>query len=121
MKENSDLDIKEMGVISSDFVKVADKLKTATAKIIENKFSNYPIIIMSKSNNKLGSLFIDIKEAYDNEWKYHASYLEILLSNRIVNDDKIFKKRYKNYKEYCCLLVIMEDKSKIIFIPYPED
>ena len=121
MKEKYDLDIEEMGIISSDFVKVADKLKTVTAKIIENKFSNYPIIIMSKSNNKLGSLFIDTNEAYNNQWKYHASYLEILLSNRVINDDKIFKKRFKNYKEYCCLLFVMEDKSKIIFIPYPED
>ena len=121
MEENNDLDIKEMGIISSDFIKVANQLKTATKKITENKFSDYPIIIMSKNDIKLGSLFIDIKELYDNEWKYHASYLEILLSNNIIHNKKIFKKRYKDYNEYCCLLVVMDNKSKIIFIPYPED
>ena len=121
MAENKDLDIQEMGIISSDFIKGADKLKTATKKIIENKFSDYPLIIMCKSDIKLGSLFIDIKEFYENEWKYHASYLEILLSNNIIHDEKIFKKRYKDYNEYCCLLVVMDNKSKIIFIPYPED
>ena len=43
MEENKDLDIQEMGIISSDFIKVADKLKTATKKIIENKKYNPPI------------------------------------------------------------------------------
>ena len=42
MEENNDLDIQEMGVISSDFIKVADKLKIATLKIIEKKFSASP-------------------------------------------------------------------------------
>ena len=121
MEENKDLDIQEMGIISSDFIKVADKLKTAIKKITENKFSDYPLIIMSKSDIKLGSLFIDIKEFYENEWKYYASYLEILLSNNIIHNEKIFKKKYKDYNEYCCLLVVMDNKSKIIFIPYPED
>jgi hypothetical protein len=121
MEENNDLDIQEMGVISSDFIKVADKLKIATLKIIEKKFSDYPVIIMSKNNINIGSLFIDFKEFFDNEWKYFASYLEILSEKNIINNEKIFKEKYKNKDEYCCLLVVMENKSKIIFIPYPED
>ena len=43
MEENKDLDIQEMGIISSDFIKVADKLKTATKKITP---SIVPIIII---------------------------------------------------------------------------
>ena len=72
MEENNDLDIHEMGIISSDFIKVADKLKIASLKIIEKKFSNYPIIIMSKNDINLGSIFIDFKEFFNNEWKYYA-------------------------------------------------
>ena len=121
MEENNDLDIHEMGIISSDFIKVADKLKIASLKIIEKKFSNYPIIIMSKNDINLGSMFIDFKEFFNNEWKYYASYLEILSAKNIINNEKIFKEKYKNKDEYCCLLVVMENKSKIIFIPYPED
>ena len=121
MEENNDLDIHEMGIISSDFIKVADKLKIANLKIIEKKFSNYPIIIMSKNDINLGSLFVDFKEFFNNEWKYYASYLEILSAKNIINNEKIFKEKYKNKDEYCCLLVVMENKSKIIFIPYPED
>ena len=48
MEENKDLDIQEMGIISSDFIKVADKLKTATQKITENKFES------SSLNDNLG-------------------------------------------------------------------
>ena len=96
MEENKDLDIQEMGIISSDFIKVADKLKTATQKIIENKFSNFPIIIMSKNDIKLGSLFIDIKEFYENEWKTYKKndYLTILPNEihrmKAVNSDCLY-------------------------------
>ena len=38
MEENKDLDIQEMGIISSDFIKVADKLKTATKKLLKINF-----------------------------------------------------------------------------------
>ena len=52
---------------------------------------------------------------------YFASYVEILLEKKIISELDIFKEKYKNYKEYCCLLTVINNNSKIIFIPYPED
>ncbi len=118
---DNELSSEEIGIITSDFVKVSDQLKTTCNKIVEKKFSKYPIIIMSRNEVKLGTLLVDINEINDNKWKYFASYLEILQEKKIINDLKVFKESYKNSDEYCCLLTVLNNNSKIIFIPYPED
>ncbi len=118
---NTELNNKEIGLITSDFVKVSDQLKNTCNKIIEKKFSDFPVIIMSKDEINLGTLLIDVNEIKDNKWKYFASYLEFLHSKKIITDIDIFKEKYKNHNEYCCLLTVINNNSKIIFIPYPED
>ena len=119
--KNDELDYKEIGKITSDFIKVSDQLKITNQKIIENKFSKYPIIILSKENINFGTLLIDFNEILNNKWKYFASYLEILLEKKIISNIQAFKENYKNHEEFCCLLVAENNNSKIIFIPYPED
>ena len=64
---NTELSNKEIGLITSDFVKVSDQLKNTCNKIIEKKFSDFPVIIMSKDEIKLGTLLIDVNEIKDNE------------------------------------------------------
>ena len=118
---NTELSNKEIGLITSDFIKVSDQLKNTCNKIIEKKFSDFPVIIMSKDEIKLGSLLIDVNEIKDNEWKYFATYLEFLHSKKIISNIDAFKEKYKNHDEYCCLLTVINNNSKIIFIPYPED
>ena len=119
--KNNDLDFDEIGLITSDFIKVADQLKIATSKIISKKFSRYPIIIMSKSDISFGTLFIKENEISENNWNYYASYLELLTNKKIISNLDHFKKNYKNPEEFCCLLVVFKNYSKIIYIPYPED
>ena len=120
-KNSNDLNEKSIGIITSDFVKVSENLKLACSKIISNNFSNYPIIIMSKESVSIGTLFIDIGELMNNSWKYYATFLEVLIEKKIIHQIKEFKKKYKNSDEFCCLLVLLNNNSKIIFIPYPED
>ena len=121
MDNKEELDYNEIGNITSDFIKVSDQLKKTCEKIIEKGFSKYPVIILSKENIDLGTLLVDQNEILDNKWKYLASYLEILNQKKIISNTKVFKERYKNHKEFCCLLVAENNNSKIIFIPYPED
>ena len=121
MDNKEELDYNEIGNITSDFIKVSDQLKNTCEKIIEKGFSKYPVIILSKNNIDLGTLLVDQNEILDNKWKYLASYLEILIQKKIISNTKVFKERYKDYKEFCCLLVAESNNSKIIFIPYPED
>ena len=118
---NIELSNEEIGMITSDFIKVSDQLKNTCKQIIEKKFSNFPVIIMTRDKVNLGTLLIDENEIENNKWKYFASYLEFLHSKKILNDIDIFKEKYKNHDEYCCLLTVINNNSKIIFIPYPED
>jgi len=118
---NIELNNEEIGMITSDFIKVSDQLKNTCKKIIEKKFSNFPVIIMTRDKVNLGTLLIDENEIENNKWKYFASYLEFLHSKKILNDIDVFKEKYKSHNEYCCLLTVINNNSKIIFIPYPED
>ena len=103
---NTELSNKEIGLITSDFIKVSDQLKNTCNKIIEEKFSDFPVIIMSKDEIKLGTLLIDVNEIKDNEWKYFASYLEFLHSKKIITDIDIFKEKYKNHIGFIFLFTI---------------
>ncbi len=89
--KNDDLDYNKIGQITSDFVKVSDQVKITCKKIIEKNFSKFPVIIMSDTNNDLGTLLIDQNEILNNKWKYFASYAEVL-------------NRKKNYFRYILFL-----------------
>ena len=119
--KNNDLDFDKIGVVTSDFIKVADQLKLACSKIVDKKFSKYPIIVMGSENLNLGTLFINKDEILGNKWVYYASYLEILIERNIIKNKNDFIAKYKNIDEFCCLLVVFENNSKIIYIPSPED
>jgi len=119
--KNNDLDFDKIGLVTSDFIKVADQLKLACSKIVDKKFSKYPIIVMGSENLNLGTLFINKDEIFGNKWVYYASYLEILIERNIIKNKNEFIAKYKNIDEFCCLLVVFENNSKIIYIPYPED
>ena len=119
--KNNDLDFDKIGLVTSDFIKVADQLKLACSKIVDKKFSKYPIIVMGSENLNLGTLFINKDEILGNKWIYYASYLEILIERNIIKNKNEFIAKYKNIDEFCCLLVVFENNSKIIYIPYPED
>ena len=119
--KNNDLDFDKIGLVTSDFIKVADQLKLACSKIVDKEFSKYPIIVMGSENLNLGTLFINKDEIFGNKWVYYASYLEILIERNIIKNKNEFIAKYKNIDEFCCLLVVFENNSKIIYIPYPED
>ena len=119
--KNDDLDYNKIGKITSDFIKVSDQIKITCKKIIEKKFSKFPVIIMSKVNTNLGTLLVDQNEILSKEWKYFASYAEVLNKNKNIADLSVFEDKYKNPDEFCCLLTKVDNNSKIIFIPYPED
>lgn len=119
--KNNDLDFDKIGLVTSDFIKVADQLKLVCSKIVDKKFSKYPIIVMGSENLNLGTLFINKDEILGNKLVYYASYLEILIERNIIKNKNEFIAKYKNIDEFCCLLVVFENNSKIIYIPYPED
>ena len=57
------------------------------------------------------------------QWHVFASYLEILAQLGIVDPQKTddFKSTWKNPDEFCCLLVVDEEFTNFVYVPYPED
>jgi len=117
----NEINSKLIDAILADFQKVSKNLNFASKKIIENKFSNHPIFIMTKKNIKIGSVLIDLDEVNDNKWKYYATYFENAVENKLIIDRDKFLSNYKNSNKFCCLIVLEKKNSKFIFVPYQPD
>ena len=111
-----------LGLISQDFVKVADQLKEASYQIRKRGFSEHPIFVAVQTDLELGVLLIG-KTELDNEWSYRASFLDEFVQRNLIGLESIemFKENYKQPDEYACLFVIQGDFAGFVFIPYPED
>jgi hypothetical protein len=124
LQDTNQLDGKYLGTITSDFVRVADRLRETAYIIRERGKYDCPIFIIATTPIHLGPLLID-KGEMQNEWYYYATYLEALVQAQLIAPDKQadFKNVYKDPDEFCCLLVIdaAQGFHKFISIPYPED
>ncbi len=117
-----DLNKKLMGLISGDFVLVADQLKDASYQIRTRGFSEHPIFVASQRDIDIGQVFIGPKEL-GNAWHYKASYLDEFIQRELVGEDSIdmFKENFRNPDEYCCLFVVHAEFAGFVYIPFPED
>jgi len=120
MNNDPELSGKYLGTITSDFVIVAESLKEASYQIRSRDFSEYPVFPVSKVEIPLGQLLI-AKEEMALQWNYYATYLDEFVQRKLVDDEEIFKKAYKDPDEFCCLFVVDEEFTKFVFIPYPVD
>jgi hypothetical protein len=111
-----------LGIISSDFIKVADKLKEASYLIRKRGGYRYPVFPVSKIPLALGALLIGKGET-ENQWHYYAAYLDMLIQCGLIAADKAasFQNTYKNPDEFCCLLVVDTTFTRFVYIPYPEE
>lgn len=118
-----ELNGKRLGIISTDFVIVAEFLKEASYQIRTRGFSKYPIFALSQNPVPIGSKLIGIHEMNNNQWHYHASTMEEFVQREIIAEEnvEVFKTSYKDPDEFCCLFVIDNDFVNFIYIPFPED
>ena len=122
MTENiNEIDSKILNNILSDFQKVSKNLNFASKKIIKNKFSRYPIFIISKNDINVGSLLFDHNEINNNNWKYYATYYENIVENKLIENQDKFLKNFKNPDKFCCIIYLDNKNSKFIFVPYQGD
>ena len=117
-----DVNRKLLGMVSTDFVKVADQLKEAAYQVRKRGFSDYPIFVVAREATEIG-LLLFAPEDLANRWMYRASFLQEFVERKLVGSESVelFKENYKNPDEYCCLFVINGDFAGFVFIPYPED
>ena len=122
MGSEQEIDIKFLGKISSDFVKVSDHLKEASYQIRKRGISQYPIFTVCDTDNPIGGLLLAALEQ-GNQWHYRVSFLEEFHERLLIDTEKVedFVQAYKDADEFCCLFVIEKTFTNFVFIPYPED
>jgi len=120
MHNDPELNPKFMGVLSSDFIKVADMLKEASYQIRKRGYSDFPLFPVSKTQLPVGSLLYE-KGSFGNDWQYYASFMEEFLERGLIARFDEFKAVYKDPEEFCCLFVVDEEFTNFVFIPFPED
>lgn len=117
-----DVNKELMGMISSDFVKVADQLKEASYQIRKRGFSDYPVFVASRRDVPVGQLLIGADEL-SNHWNYKASFLDEFIQRTLIGPESVdlWKENYKTPDEYACLFVVHGDFAGFVYVPYPED
>ena len=122
MNNDPELNGKYLGIISADFIKVADNIREASYQIRKRGFSDFPIFPISKSESPVGQILIG-KDELQNHWNYYVTYLDEFVQRKLIDPNKVegFTSVYKNPDEFCCLFVIDGDFTNFIFIPYPVD
>lgn len=83
-----------------------------------NNVSNYPIIVLSKTDILLGLKIIDKKEL-DINWSFNISHLEEFVIKGVVQKDKAedFIKVYKEHDEhYCLFITLSKDEADFAYV-----
>lgn len=117
-----ELNRKLMGIVSGDFVKVADSLKEASYQIRKRGFSDYPVFVASTTDVPLGQLLFG-RTNMGNELIYKATYVNEFVERQLIAPEslELWQENYKNADEYCCLFVVLAEFTGFVYIPYPED
>ena len=118
-----DLNGKYLGLISSDFVLVADTLKEAAYQIKKRGFSEFPIFVCSQRPIEIGQMLIGVGELNGNKWNYHASMMEEFVQRKLIAEEnmELFVQNFKDIEEYACLFVVDGQFTNFVFIPYPDE
>jgi hypothetical protein len=118
-----DLNGKYLGLISSDFILVADALKEAAYQIKKRGFSDFPIFVCSQRSIEIGQMLIGVNELQGNKWNYHASMMEEFVQRKLIAEENVelFVQNFKDIEEYACLFVVDGQFTNFVFIPYPEE
>jgi hypothetical protein len=118
-----DLNGKYLGLISSDFVLVADALKEAAYQIKKRGFSDYPVFVCSQRPIEIGQMLIGVAELNGNKWNYHASMMEEFVQRKLIAEENVelFVQNFKDVEEYACLFVVDGQFTNFVFIPFPDE
>jgi hypothetical protein len=118
-----ELNGKYLGLISSDFVLVADALKEAAYQIKKRGFSDFPVFVCSQRPIEIGQMLIGVAELNGNKWNYHASMMEEFVQRKLISEENVelFVQNFKDVEEYACLFVVDGQFTNFVFIPYPDE
>jgi len=117
-----ELNGKYLGTITKDFATASDTIKEASYQIRKRAVSEFPVFVFARQAVDLGALLINGDEL-NLQWHVFASYLEILTQTGLVDPNRTdeFRANWKNPDEFCCLLVVDEEFTNFVYVPYPID
>ena len=117
-----ELNVKFLGTITSDFIKISDQLKEAAYQLKSRNISEYPVFVMCRSIQPIGQLLYD-SVSQDLDWNYFFAMVEEFVQRGIMDLEgyQAFTQTFKDSDEFCCLFVVDEEFTNFVFIPYPED
>ena len=118
-----ELDGAYLGTITADFALVADFIQETSHQIRQRGFSQYPVFVVSRQGQPIGTLLLGPGEVNEYQWYYAASFLEDFRQRDLIGEDgeELFRENHKDPAEYACLFVVDADFTCFIFIPYPEE
>lgn len=114
MSEEKKLHPTEKEVLLGEIFEDLSITKVYLDKVLEeikhNDVSNYPIIVLSKTEILLGLKIIDKKELGIN-WNFNISHLEEFVVKGVVQKDKAedFIKVYKEHNQHYCLFITLSE------------
>jgi hypothetical protein len=120
MVNDPELNGKYLGTFTPDFAAVSDTLKEASYQIRKRGISQYPIFPIAKVMQPVGQMLLNTLES-GLRWNFYVSFLEEFLQRNLIEDEVVFKHFFKDPDEFCCLFVIDEAFTNLVFIPFPED
>ena len=108
---------------AEDFIGLKNQLKSyvgvldkAGSVIIDERVSNYPIMVVHKQEVEIG---IPLKFEYSlpGNWSVNASTLEEFVSKMIIEDEKIeeFRDLYRKHDNHVCIFILSELGAQFIF------
>jgi len=117
-----ELNGKFLGTITSDFIKVSDQLKEAAYQLKTRNLSEFPVFVLCKTVQPVGSLLFE-KILENLDWNYYFAMAEEFVQRGILSLEgyEAFTSTYKNPDEFCCLFVVDPEFTNFVFVPYPED
>lgn len=123
MHNDPELNPKQLGSITGDFIQISELLKDAAYQIRARKISAHPIFVLCKETQPVGQLLIGKEDRADLKWNYYVSLLGEFIERGLVDFEmeEDFIAAYKNPDEFACLFVLDPAFMQFVFIPYPEE
>jgi len=116
------LDPKYLGIISEDFIQVADTLREASYQLRARKISARPIVVACKEIQPIGGLIIPAG-LHPTIFNYFLSFEEEFEQRGLITEEgqPIFREHFRDPEEFLCLFVVEETFTNFVYIPYPTD
>lgn len=107
--------------LKEDIIFYNKYIKEVASEILDGNFSDFPVFIAHQHEVNLGECILD-KDDFNRQWSIHATTLEELIENGIIEDDKApaFKDVYKDPRKNICIFLITELGGNFVFMPYKE-